>query len=48
MSKYEREGNAPEDWRTDVILQRSTNGTVQDKAHCRSVQAQVVSFIHRQ
>ena len=30
MSKYEREGNAPEDWRTDVILQRSTNGTVQE------------------
>ena len=23
MSKYEREGNAPENWRTDVILQRS-------------------------
>ena len=30
MSKYEREGNAPEGWRTDVILQRSTNGTVQE------------------
>ncbi len=28
--KYEHEGNAPEDWRTDVILQRSTNGTVQE------------------
>ncbi len=27
---YEHEGNAPEDWRTDVILQRSTNGTVQE------------------
>ena len=28
--KYERECNAPENWRTDVILQRSTNGTVQE------------------
>ncbi len=28
--QYEHEGNAPEDWRTDVILQRSTNGTVQE------------------